>query len=57
MRLEAQDALDATAAQAWLGFWAWLLTRTRGLEAQLEAAAKRRLAAAAKVKARPQSSR
>ncbi len=57
MRLEAQDALDATAAQAWLGFWAWLLTRTRGLEAQLEAAAKRRLAAAAKVKARPKSSR
>ncbi len=50
--LEAHDALDATAAQAWLGLWAWLVTRTKGLEVQLEAAAKRRLAAKAKAKAR-----
>ncbi len=57
MRLEAQDALDATAAQAWLGFWAWLLTRTKGLEVQLEAAAKRRLAAAAKARATAKTSR
>ncbi len=57
MRLEAQDALDATAAQAWLGFWAWLLTRTKGLEAQLETAAKRRLAAATKARAAGKTAR
>ena len=57
MRLEAHDALDATAAQAWLGFWAWLVTRTKGLEVQLEAAAKRRLAAAAKARATAKTSR
>src|SRR6266545_1282229 len=50
--LAAYDSLDATAAQAWLGLWAWLVTRTTGLERQLEAAAKRRLAAKAKAKAR-----
>ncbi len=50
--LGARDVLDATAAQAWLGFWTWLVTRTKGLEAQLEAAAKRRLAAKAKAKTR-----
>ncbi len=50
--LDAHDALDATAAQAWLGVWTWLVTRTKGLEAQLDAAAKRRLAAKAKAKAR-----
>ncbi len=49
--LGARDALDATAARAWLGVYTWLVTRTRGFEAQLTAAAKRRLAAKAKERA------
>ncbi len=51
MPLDAHDVLDATAAQAWLGLWTWFVTRTKGLETQLEAAAKRRLAAKAKERA------
>ncbi len=51
MPLDAHDVLDATAAQAWLGLWTWFVTRTKGLEIRLEAAAKRRLAAKAKAKA------
>ncbi len=48
--IDADDALDQVAAKAWLGLWTWLTTRTRGLETQLEAAAKKRLAAAAKAR-------
>ncbi len=51
MALNAHDVLDETAARAWLGLWTWFVTRTKGLETQLEAAAKRRLAAKAKAKA------
>ncbi len=51
MPLDAHDVLDVTAAQAWLGLWTWFVTRTKGLETQLEAAAKRRLAAKAKERA------
>ncbi len=52
MPLDAHDVLDETAARAWLGLWTWFVTRTKGLETQLAAAAKRRLAAKAKAKAR-----
>ncbi len=51
MPLDAHDVLDETAARAWLGLWTWFVTRTKGLETQLEAAAKRRLAAKAKERA------
>jgi len=55
--IDADDALDQVAAKAWLGLWAWLTTRTRGLERQLEVAAKRRLAAAAKARATGKTAR
>ena len=51
MPLDAHDVLDVTAAQAWLGLWTWFVTRTKGLETQLEAAAKKRLAAKARERA------
>jgi ParB/RepB/Spo0J family partition protein len=51
MPLDAHDVLDETAARAWLGLWTWFVTRTKGLETQLEAAAKRRLATKAKARA------
>ncbi len=57
MPIDAEDVLDATAAQAWLGLWAWLVTRTKGLERQLEAAAKRRLAALTKARTGAKTSR
>ena len=37
-------ALDARAARAWVGLWAWLAFRSRGLEASLDAGARKRLA-------------
>ncbi len=57
MPIDADDALDATAAQAWLGLWAWLVTRTKGLERQLEAAAERRLAALTQARTATKTSR
>ncbi len=57
MPIDADDALDQVAAKAWLGLWTWLTTRTRGLETQLVAAAKRRLKTAAEARAADKTAR
>jgi hypothetical protein len=50
-QLGDRPPLDGVAARNWLGLWSWLALRTRGLEAALTAAGRKRVAQVAKAKA------